>query len=58
MEIKARLFRQYPFGELASHVIGYIGRISPADKQRIEEVASSFLAGAEVVAGGSAAPAH
>ena len=29
VEVKARLFRQYPFGELASHVIGYIGRISP-----------------------------
>ena len=26
--IKARLFRQYPQGELASHVIGYIGRIN------------------------------
>ena len=28
VEIKARLFRQYPFGEVASHVIGYIGRIN------------------------------
>src|SRR6185295_11557344 len=27
VEIKARLFRQYPYGELASHVVGYIGRI-------------------------------
>ena len=26
MEIKARLFRNYPYAELASHVIGYIGR--------------------------------
>ena len=31
VEIKARLFRQYPFGELASHVIGYIGRINDSD---------------------------
>ncbi|MFZ2736893.1 MAG: penicillin-binding protein 2 [Burkholderiaceae bacterium] len=37
VDIKARLFRQYPYGELASHVIGYIGRINPTEKQQIEE---------------------
>jgi penicillin-binding protein 2 len=37
VEVKARLFRQYPYGELASHVIGYIGRINEADLTRIEE---------------------
>ena len=37
VEIKARLFRQYPYGELASHVIGYIGRINQRDKDRLEE---------------------
>ena len=37
VDIKARLFRDYPLGELASHVIGYIGRISQKDKDRIEE---------------------
>jgi len=37
VEIKARLFRQYPFGELASHVIGYIGRINDRDLVRIDE---------------------
>ncbi len=37
VEIKARLFRQYPFGEVASHVIGYIGRINEADQTRLEE---------------------
>ena len=37
VDIKARLFRQYPYGELASHVIGYIGRINARDKERIEE---------------------
>jgi penicillin-binding protein 2 len=37
VDIKARLFRNYPFGELASHVIGYIGRINPAEKERIED---------------------
>jgi penicillin-binding protein 2 len=35
-EIKARLFRSYPQGEVASHAIGYIGRINDADVQRIE----------------------
>ncbi len=37
VEIKARLFRQYPYGELASHVVGYIGRINAREKARIEE---------------------
>jgi penicillin-binding protein 2 len=37
VEIKARLFRQYPFGETASHLIGYIGRINDRDVRRIEE---------------------
>jgi penicillin-binding protein 2 len=37
VEIKARLFRNYPWGELASHVIGYIGRINRAEKDRIDE---------------------
>jgi len=35
-EIKARLFRSYPQGEVASHAIGYIGRINEADVRRIE----------------------
>ncbi|MBL8341214.1 MAG: penicillin-binding protein 2 [Rubrivivax sp.] len=35
-EVKARLFRQYPLGETASHLLGYIGRISQADKRAIE----------------------
>lgn len=38
VEIQARLFRQYPLGETASHVIGYIGRISQRDAKRIEEM--------------------
>ena len=37
VDIKARLFRNYPFGELASHVIGYIGRINQAEKARIDD---------------------
>ncbi|MCF8168851.1 MAG: penicillin-binding protein 2 [Rhodoferax sp.] len=37
VEIKARLFRNYPYGELASHVIGYIGRINQTEKAKIED---------------------
>ncbi len=37
VEIQARLFRQYPMGEAASHVVGYIGRISQKDADRIED---------------------
>ena len=36
-EIKARLFRSYPQGEIASHAIGYIGRINDADLKRLED---------------------
>ena len=37
VDIKARLFRNYPYGELASHVIGYIGRINAAEKEKLDE---------------------
>ena len=37
VDIQARLFRQYPLNELASHVTGYIGRINERDVGRIEE---------------------
>ena len=37
IEIRARLFRSYPHGELASHLIGHIGRISQADRKRLDE---------------------
>ncbi len=37
VDIKARLFRQYPEGEFASHLLGYIGRINAADVVKIEE---------------------
>ncbi len=38
VEIKARLFRQYPHGELASHVVGYIGRINTRDQEKLAEL--------------------
>ena len=36
VDIKARLFRSYPYGELGSHVVGYIGRINQAEKEVID----------------------
>ncbi|WP_454055694.1 penicillin-binding protein 2 [Cupriavidus sp. Marseille-Q8015] len=38
VDVRARLFRQYPLGESASHVIGYIGRISQRDQERLDEM--------------------
>jgi penicillin-binding protein 2 len=37
VEIKARLFRDYPYGEQMSHLIGYIGRINQTDVEELEE---------------------
>ncbi len=37
VEVKARLFRQYPLGAVGSHAIGYIGRITDRDLKWIEE---------------------
>ncbi|MDB5914309.1 MAG: pbp2, partial [Ramlibacter sp.] len=37
VDIKARLFRNYPYGELASHAIGYIGRINQPEKKLMED---------------------
>jgi len=37
VEIKARLFRDYPFGEKTSHLLGYIGRINQRDMDKLEE---------------------
>jgi penicillin-binding protein 2 len=37
VDVKARLFRQYPYGDFASHVLGYIGRINAKEMAKIEE---------------------
>ena len=37
VEVKARLFRQYPLGSVASHAIGYINRINKVDLGVIEQ---------------------
>jgi penicillin-binding protein 2 len=37
IDIRARLFRHYPNGEVASHVIGYIGRLTQGDLDKLED---------------------
>jgi len=37
VDIKARLFRNYPLGEIGSHLLGYIGRINQAEKEKIDD---------------------
>lgn len=37
VEIKSRLFRHYPLGKTASHMIGYIGRINDKDLENLEQ---------------------
>ena len=36
VDVQARLFRQYPLGTVASHVLGYINRINKTDLEMIE----------------------
>jgi penicillin-binding protein 2 len=38
VELRARLFRDYPLGQTGSHMLGYIGRISQRDLERIEKM--------------------
>ena len=52
VDVRARLFRSYPAGEVGSHLIGYIGRINTAEKKAMEEWADEDLAnyrGTEVI---------
>ena len=44
VEIKARLFRNYPLGEVGSHLIGYIGRINPSEKLLMDDWPDDELA--------------
>jgi penicillin-binding protein 2 len=37
VEVKARLFRNYPYGDLAAHVLGYIGRINAREQAAMED---------------------
>src|SRR3546814_2325363 len=36
VELSARWVREYPQGEAAAHVLGYVGRISEADLELLE----------------------
>ncbi len=44
VEIKARLFRSYPLGDVGSHLIGYIGRINQAEKKAMGEWSDEDIA--------------
>jgi penicillin-binding protein 2 len=37
VDVKARLFRSYPLGEVGSHLLGYIGRINQTEKKAMED---------------------
>lgn len=37
VEIKKRMFREYPNGPLGVHVVGYVGRINKSDSERLKE---------------------
>lgn len=37
VEINARTFREYPYGELTAHFLGYIGRISDRDQEKLRD---------------------
>ena len=44
VDVKARLFRNYPLGETGSHLLGYIGRINQAEKTKMEDWPDEQLA--------------
>ncbi|MBL8351507.1 MAG: penicillin-binding protein 2 [Burkholderiaceae bacterium] len=44
VDVRARLFRSYPAGEVGSHLIGYIGRINAAEKKAMEDWDDEVLA--------------
>jgi len=47
VEIRARLARNYPYGEAVAHALGYVGGISAADKRELDptEYAGTSLIG-------------
>ncbi|HEY0857706.1 MAG TPA: penicillin-binding protein 2, partial [Albitalea sp.] len=44
VDVKARLFRQYPLGDVGSHLLGYIGRINQTEKKAMEDWPDEVLA--------------
>ena len=49
VEIRARLFRSYPFNGLASHVIGSIGRINQSEKDKLAESEEANYRGTDYI---------
>ena len=45
VELKARLFREYPYAEMTSHLLGYIGRINQQELDGLEreELAANYM---------------
>ncbi len=39
VQVEAQLTRYYPFGEAFAHAIGYVGRITPRDLERVDKLA-------------------
>ena len=37
VEVKARLFRNYPLGDTGAHLLGYIGRVNQAEKAAMDD---------------------
>ncbi len=37
VELKVNLQRDYPYGDLAAHIVGYVGRISVDDREQVNE---------------------
>ena len=44
VDVRARLFRSYPAGEVGSHLIGYIGRINSTEKKAMQDWDDDVLA--------------
>ena len=44
VDLRARLFRNYPAGEVGGHLIGYIGRINTAEKKAMDDWDDEVLA--------------
>ncbi len=37
IQLSAQLYREYPYGEITSHLLGHVRRVSEADLQRLEQ---------------------
>lgn len=37
LRLSARLYREYPYGELTSHLVGHVGRLNPSNLSTLEQ---------------------